>query len=230
MADAWPKGHLSQWQQVVDTARHQGDDRFDFKLEPEVHTDKEMIKILPCQTCKRPMVVTTFYVLAWAKCRTCKGEGDAHRPAGSVDVAQSGRTEPRLVKDLTKVLVNPNFARALCPVHPDDEAHEMELKSVSWSDNYGPHEWRKVDGRMVPVQISQGETVMHQCKKCNAVVTYTTTAVTQFRRVNEPETSHKHSNGWVRHLGARDDTLEAWIDKVDDIQVEEVEEDAPVEA
>lgn len=229
MAVEWPKGHLSQWQQMTAELKGQDWDEFDSSLEPEVQTDKDLIKILPCQFCKRPLVVTTFYVLAWAKCWKCKGESDGSREPGSVDVVQAGRTEPRLAKDLNKVLINRGFSLAICPVHPGDEAHEMELKSVNHSDQYGPHEWRKVDGRMVPVQVAQGETALHQCKRCNAVVTYTTTAVTQFRRVNEVgEHSTKNANGWGRILGTRDENLQAWADKVDDI--EEVEpEDAPAE-
>lgn len=211
MATTWPKGHLSQWRQLIDQCRM--DDRFDITLEPEVQTDKELVKIGACQYCKRPLVVTTFYVDAWMKCGPCKGENTTREP-GSVETVQAGRTEPRLAADLVKVLINPQFANALCPVHPDDEAHAMELKSVNTSERYGPHEWRMVDGRLTPVQVASGETVMHQCLKCMAVVTYSTTAVTQFRRVNEVG-SGKNPNRWADDLGARDDNLTAWESKVD---------------
>lgn len=218
----WPKGHLSQWQVVLSTARQQGDDRFDFNLEPQVETDKELIKIVPCNGCQRPLIVTTFYVLAWAKCYACKGESGG-REAGSVGQPQAGRTDPRLAQDLTKVLINPNFANALCPVHPDDPDHEMELKAVSWSNHYGPNVWKLVDNKMVRVQIAPGETAFLQCLKCNATITFSTTAVTQFRRQNEVSVDDKHANGWVRTLGARDDVLVEWADKVDEFEEDEEE-------
>lgn len=230
MAEQWPKGHLSQWEQVVSVARQQGDDRFDFSLEPTVETDKELIKIVPCNGCKRPMVVTTFYVLAWAKCWSCKGEEHGSRETASVGQPQAGRTEPRLAKDLTKVLINPNFANALCPVHPEDPDHEMELKAVSWSEQYGPSAWRMVDNRMTRIQIAPGETALLQCLRCNATVTLSTTAVTQFQRQNEERIDHKNVNGWSNYIGTRDTALESPV--IRDFEMpteEEVAEDAPAE-
>lgn len=231
----WPKGHLSQWQQVVDRMKSQPIvEQFDMALAPELQTNKELVKIVPCQYCQRALIVSTFYVMAWAKCRLCKGESDSSRSTASVGQPQAGRTEPRLARDLTKVLINPSFAEALCPVHRDDPDHEMELKSVSWSDHYGPVEWRLLDGKLTPVQIAAGETALLQCKKCNATVAYSTTVVTQLRRANEVEEhSHKHSNGWEQTLGARDDNLEAWAEKVDEFDppsLEEVAEDGAVAA
>ena len=215
---AFPKGHRTQAAQLIETLRHSGREDFDLSLAPEMQTDKELVKVVPCQFCRRPLIVTTFYVLAWAKCGPCKGESGADREPGSVDVVQAGRTEPRLAKDLTKVLINPGFANALCPAHPDDPEHEMELKSVHFNERYGPSEWRIVDGKLTPVQIAPGETAIHQCVKCLAVVTYTTTAVTAFRRINEPVTDGKNANGWAKTLGARDSNLRDWIDKVDDYE------------
>lgn len=199
----WPKGHKNQWRELVAAARRM--DGFDHKLEPEIQTDKELVKVLPCQFCQRPLIVTTFYVLAWAKCSPCKGEGDGMREPGSVDVVQAGRTEPRLAKDLTKVLINPEFANALCPVRPNDPDHQMELKHVHHNDNYGPHEWKIVDGKMTRVMVAPGETALLQCLKCYAVVTYSTTAVTQFNRINEPGAGKNVNTIWGSILGSREE-------------------------
>lgn len=207
--ERWPRGHLSQWSEVLATAQRIGDDRFDFKLSADVQTDKELVKIIPCPHCRRPLVVSTFYVMDWASCYSCKGESGGSRETGSVGQPQAGRTEPRLAKDLKKVLINPNFGEALCPVHPDDPDHEMELKAVGWSENYGPHIWKMIDNKMTRVQIAPGETALLQCKKCNATITFSTTAVTQFRRQNEVTLNDKQSNGWARTLGTRDDALDA---------------------
>lgn len=227
--ETWPKGHLSQAKQLVERARQMGDDRFDYSLEPDVQTDKEMIKIIPCPGCQRPLVVTTFYVMAWAKCYSCRGEDGGSRETASVGQPQAGRTEPRLARDLNKVLINPNFGEAhvLCPIHTDDPDHEMELKAVSWSDHYGPMDWRMVDGKLTPVQIAPGETALLQCKKCNATVTLSTTAVTQFRRQNEPHENTKHSNGWARTLGTRDENLSEWVGKQDDFEMPSLDEEVP---
>jgi hypothetical protein len=205
----WPKGELKQWRRLIPLIEN--DDRFS-DLEAEVQTDKRLVKLNPCQFCRRPLVVSTFYVLAWAKCSPCAGAASATREAGSVEVVQQGRTEPRLAADLAKVLINPQFAFASCPI---DGEHEMELKSVHWSDHYGPHEYRMVDGKLTPVQIAPGESVMHQCLQCNAVVSYSTTAVTQFSRINEPKRG-KNSNVWTSVLETRDDTLDDWDRKFND--------------
>lgn len=223
-AEAWPKGHHSQWEDVFATARARMDERFDFDLEPEVQTDKDRIKLLPCQYCKRTLVVTTFYVLAWAKCGVCTGVHKGPRENGSVEVVQAGRTPPRLAVDLTKCLINPQFAEAWCPM---DAGHEMELKTLHHSVAYGPHEDRVIDGRLTPVQIAPGETVMHQCKDCNAVVTYSTTAVTQFRRINEV-LEGKNANVSAIQLGTHDDNLERWTRKEDDFIYPVEKEEEPV--
>lgn len=204
----WPKGHRSQAAQLVQQIKQdlRFQEAFDVGLEAEVQTDKELVKVLPCQYCRRPLVVTTFYVLAWAKCSACKGTSSGPRKPGSVEVVQAGgRTEPRLAADLTKTLLNPTMAVARCPVHPDDESHVMELKTVHHNERYGPHAWKLVNGKMTLVQIAPGETVMHQCLSCNAVVSYSTTAVTQFARVNEVKPG-KNANRWADELGSREDT------------------------
>lgn len=176
----WPKGTVDDWKEVVDQCR--GMDEFDMSLAPEVQTDKRLIKVLPCQFCKRPLVVTTFYVLAWAKCGTCTGEDRGPRPTGSQTVVQRGRTDPALAVDLASVLVNQPFETVSCPLNP---AHRMELKSVSWSPHYGPGHYHPKDGTWI--QDAQGETVTHQCLECFTVVSYTTTIRTQLRRQNEPK-------------------------------------------
>lgn len=197
----WPKGHRTQWRELVELTN--GDERFS-KLDPELQTDKELVKVIPCPVCRRPLIVTTFYVMAWAMCSVCKGDSDQIREPGSVEVVQIGRTDPKLAADLTKLLINPSFASAICPVHPA-EGHEMELKSVHWNDNYGPWEYRLIDGKLVPAQIAPGETVVHQCLQCRAVVTYTTTEVTQLRRRNEPDGQSIKKSGWRLILGAREE-------------------------
>jgi hypothetical protein len=201
----FPKGHRSQAKELVDQCRDRDD--FDVRLEYEIQTDKEQVKVVPCQFCKRPLIVTTFYVLAWAKCRACRGTQSADREPGSVEVVQAGgRTDPRLAKDLSKTLINPGFKLALCPAHPDDPDHVMELKNVHHNEHYGPHDWIIVDGKLARVQIQIGETALHQCVKCYATVTYSTTAVTQFKRQNEVGPLNvKHVNGWGQILGVREE-------------------------
>lgn len=201
---AWPKGRRDQWESLV--AQCKGMDEFDTNKRAELQTDKELVKVLPCQFCRRPLVVTTFYVLAWAKCGPCKGVSSDVREKGSVGQPQAGRTEPSLAADLTKVLLNPQFANAICPVRSDDPDHVMELKSVHHNDVYGPSEQRWIENKLIWVQTGPGETVMHQCLKCKAVVTYSTTAQVQFRRCNEPgPVNSKNSMGWARALGVRDE-------------------------
>lgn len=201
-----PKGELAGWQDLFSTSRHVPvlQDIFNFSLEPEVQTDKRLIKIMPCQFCRRPLIVTTFYVAAWAKCSLCRGEESGTRGKGTVKVVQAGRTEPALAADLTKLLINPHFAQAICPVHPDDEEHSMELKSVNHNDNYGPGFF---NAKGAWIQTSPGETVMHQCRKCKAVVTYSTTAMYDFRRINEAGNG-KNSNVWATILGTREEDEE----------------------
>lgn len=200
----FPKGQLAYWEDLIPQCR--GRDDFDTSLEAEVQTDKNLIKIVPCQFCKRPLVVTTFYVLAWAKCSPCAGASNGKREKGSVGQAQAGRTRPEHAMDLVKVLINPTFARALCPVHPDDADHVMELKSVSHSKNHGPTVLQFVGGKPTYVQVAPGETAMLQCLKCNATVTYSTAVTVQFRRCNEPDPNgSKHSMGMAAWLGIREE-------------------------
>lgn len=182
------------------------DEHYNLELDVEFHESagKTPLKMVPCTICRRPMVVNTFYVLAWAKCHEsgCSGES---KERGSVGVAQAGRTEPELAANLVETLINHHFQFARCPVHPDDEAHEMELKSVSHNPRYGPGEWRD-DGKhgRVYVQIASGETVMHQCRQCKATVSYSTTPQSQYRRINEPKLDLTlGANAWGGLLGTR---------------------------
>lgn len=183
-------------------------EHYDLALDIEFHESaaKTPLKIVPCTICKRPMVVNTFYVLAWAKCDESGCSGNT-KERGSIGVAQAGRTDPELAANLAETLINPTFARAICPVHPDDESHEMELKSVTHNDHHGPFVVSGyVSGRPIIQQTAKGETVMHQCSKCLAVVTYSTAVTQSFRRVNEPRTATgAGANGWGALLGVRDE-------------------------
>lgn len=181
---------------------------FDDELEPEVQTDKERTKELPCRGCRRRLIVSAFYAPASAAtCSECKA-GDLGQ-GGSIAAPVAGKSDPGKVKDLTQVLVNAHFAHAVCPAHPDDEEHEMELKSVSHSEYHGPSEFAGYDkGRPVYRQLAPGETVMHQCLKCRATVSYSTTAQTQFHRQNEPKVmgpTNEGVNGMAVFLGSREE-------------------------
>jgi len=157
---------------------------FNADLEVEVHTDKERHKLVACRDCGRPMAVTVFFAPAKAICRVCSprdsaGKRDRH---GAVGVVQPGKTDPAKAKRLVDCLINPGFSRASCPAHPDDDTHEMELKSVAHSPHYGPGYWAGKTWR----QTSPGESVVWQCTSCNATVAYSTMQMVQFRCQNEP--------------------------------------------
>lgn len=180
-------------------------------LETEIQTDKPMVKLVPCRDCQRPLVVTTFFAPAKAQCRSCKGEVAANGVQASVGQPIPGKTEPAKAVDLTKTLVNATFAQALCPVHPADEEHVMELKHVHHNEQYGPSEFMGYqNGKPIYRQTDVGETVLHQCTKCKAVVTYTTTAVTQFGKINKPGQG-KNANVWVDLLGVEHDSEEVAV-------------------
>lgn len=181
---------------------------FDYELEVETQTDKERTKEVPCRGCRRRLVVSAFYApVSAATCSVCKA-GDLNQ-SGSIAAPVAGKSDPAKVRDLGQVLVNPHFAHAVCPAHPDNEEHEMELKSVSHSEYHGPSEFAGYDkGRPVYRQLAPGETVMHQCLKCRATVSYSTTAQTQFRRQNEARDtgpSNDGINSMAIFLGVRDE-------------------------
>jgi hypothetical protein len=185
----------------IETIKESGDEAFDASLDHQVQTDKEMVKLVPCRECKRPLVVTTFFAPAKAICSVCKGDPAATQ---MVAVVVPGQSDPTRVSNLESVLVNKHFANALCPVHPDDPEHVMELKTVFHNPEYGPGVLIGYkDGRPNYRMTDVGETVMHQCLHCKACVTYSTTAQVQFRRANEPRTG-KSMRNWELTLGARE--------------------------
>ncbi len=161
----------------------------DLDATPEIQTDKEAIKIVPCRECKRPLGVTTFFAPAKAICRSCSGEALAEG-GGVATVGQPtpGQTDPARAINLADCLVNKPFAQALCPVHPDDPDHVMEIKTVSHSQHYGPGHYEKSSKGLVWVQDAPGETVRHQCTKCLATVDYATTQRSPLHRQNAPKT------------------------------------------
>lgn len=195
-------------QALVDLLADGGAESFNLDLEPEYQTDKDAVKLVPCRECQRPLVVTLFFAPAKAICHECRGEGDGTK--ATVGQPTPGETDPAKAVSLADCLINPTFSFAVCPVHPDDpDGHPMELKSVNYNDNYGPSTlagYNKKTGRPEYRQIAKGETVFWQCLTCKATVAYSTTAQTQFRRMNEANTQpHKHVNGWDDILGSRDE-------------------------
>lgn len=187
-------------------ARNDADsEAFDLSLQFEVQTDKDMVKLVPCRECQRPLVVTTFFAPAKAICRSCKGE--APDSVATVGQPVPGQTDPAKAVNLKDCLVNKQFEFARCPVHPDDEEHVMELKSVSHNDHYGPTTMIGYEkGQPVYRQDAPGETVMHQCTHCKATVVYSTKHVVQYKRINEvkvePDFGPPHRNSL---LGVRDE-------------------------
>lgn len=161
-----------------------GADAFDVSKDHEVQTDKDQVKLVPCRECQRPLVVTTFFAPAKALCASCRGETASERAVATIGQPIPGQTDPAKAVNLADCLVNPHFATALCPVHPDDQDHVMELKSVSHSEHYGPGHYEVSKGTMIWKQDAPGEVATHQCVKCNAVVVYQTTIRTQYQRQN----------------------------------------------
>lgn len=196
--DSWPSAEMDP----RNAAQYDPDKPID------VQTDKETGKLVPCTECGRAIYVNAFYAPAIAKCSDCKptatGSGGGN---GSQAVVQAGKTDPARAANLASCLVNEHFAIAMCPVHPDDPEHEMELKSVDHHQHYGPSELIGYDAKGRPNyrQTGIGETVMHQCLKCKATVSYSTTAQQQFRCINEPTKDRKHTNAWGSLLGTRDE-------------------------
>lgn len=170
----------SRLEEVLKEALPEG---FDASKEHEVHTERDEMKLVPCRECGRPLAVTVFFAPAKAVCKVCspRSEGRREGPA-RVGVPQAGRTDPAKAENLLDCLVNEGFKHALCPAHPSDEDHVMELKQVSHSEHYGPGLWRGKAWQ----QTAPGESVTWQCTRCNATVNYSTMQVVQFRRQNEP--------------------------------------------
>ncbi len=179
---------------------------FDITLEPDILTDKDNTKTLPCRDCKRACVVTKFMTPAKVVCRACVGDTDGDS-RGTVGVPIPGQTDPAKAKNLADCLVNPTFANALCPVHPDDEDHAMEIKNITHHPHHGPSVMVGYKNNIPEYrQTATGETVMLQCAHCKATVSYSTTAQSQFRAQNEPkENGGQGTNAWSEWLGVREE-------------------------
>lgn len=192
-----------EYQEAMEAARSKGV-VVDESKGVEVQTDKKAIKVVACVGCARALVVSSFYVPANARCAECKDGQET----GTVNAPVPGKTDPAKVEDLSAALVNPTFARALCPVHPDDEEHQMELKQITHSPHYGPSELIGYSGGGLPEyrQLATGETALLQCLRCRATVTYSTTAQSQLRRQNEArESNGRGAESNVDTLGAREE-------------------------
>jgi hypothetical protein len=170
----------------------------DLALAPEYATDKDQVKLVPCRECKRPMIVTTFFMADKAQCRECEGTSDGS--FASVAAPTPGETDPSKAVNLANCLLNPQFAEVICPVCVEP----MELKSVNHNDHFGPGKWVHSSKGSVWDQSAKGETVMHQCPGCMLVVTISNTARNHFKRINEPRPG-KNSNVWAEITGVRDE-------------------------
>lgn len=181
-------------------------DRLELEAEhpdAEIQTDKDTAKILPCANCQAELIVSMFYAAANARCAECKGL--ASQP-GQGGVVTPGKTNPADARDLMDCLLHKSFGAMVCPV--DCEHGPMELKSVSHNPRYGPSSFfGYVKGEPVYKQDGPGETTMLQCNSCKCCVSFSTTAQSVFRRVNEIST-FKHVNNWGREdlgLGIREE-------------------------
>jgi hypothetical protein len=155
---------------------------FNPDLEQEVQTDKAQTKVVPCKTCGRPLVVSTFYAEAKARCSSCRGDASA-KGVATVTKATIDTPQEKAV-DLRDILINPQFGEAFCPLDP---GHTMELKSVTHNPNYGPTKIVAMDKGKPVYNVQTGEVVTHQCAECNTVVSFGTTHPIQLRRANEPK-------------------------------------------
>lgn len=179
------------------------EDQFDLALASDVLTTSEMNKRVPCKSCRRPCVIHAFAPNS-VLCTTCKsGSSGAGSRPGTVANPEPGVTDPAKAVNLADCLINPAFAYAHCPLDPE---HQMELKSVSHSPNYGPRRLLKIDGKGLPIYDQKtGESVMHQCRECGTVVSYSTQHVHQYRRQNEVVVREdKSDTSWDSLLGVRE--------------------------
>lgn len=179
------------------------DDQFDLALEECVLTDKEMRKRVPCKACRRPCVIHSFAPNA-VLCTTCKsGSTGAGSAPGTVANPEPGVTDPAKAVNLADCLINPTFGHAFCPMDP---GHEMELKNVSHAPNYGPRRLLKYEKGLPIYDQMTGESVLHQCRDCGTVVSYSTQHQHQYHRQNEPRVREgKTDTGWLHTLGAREE-------------------------
>lgn len=179
---------------------------FNDNLEPEVQTEAENTKEVPCGECGRRLTVSKFYAPeSKARCTECKGEAKEEAAAGRRKFQAMASADKSKLADLKDALLNRSFSRAVCPVHPEDPEHEMELKSVNHSAHHGPTELMGFQGgRPTFRQLAEGETVVHQCLKCKATTSYSTTAQVQFCKQNEPGDVHGRGvNAMSEFLGFR---------------------------
>lgn len=201
--------HKNDVQDQIDGMRALGQDhikvdakgrmmQLDLAKEPEWATDKEQVKIVPCRDCRRPMVVTAFFMPEKAQCRACAGESE--NAVASVAAPVAGVTEPAKAMNLADCLLNPQFSEAICPICVEP----MELKHVFHNPDYGPGHWEQSSKGPVWVQDAAGETALHQCNRCRCTITIATTAVHTFKRINEVRPG-RHVNGWATSLGTRDE-------------------------
>lgn len=166
----------------------------------EFQTDKAIVKICACNSCGRPIAVNVFYAPAIARCRACSGES-ADAGVGQSEIVQAGRTDPEKAARLEDCLINKAFAYAVCPFDPE---HEMELKSVTHNQNYGPSRLIGHDAKGPIYKNDVGETVMHQCNECKTSVSYATTHQMVYRRQNEPKPNAGAAPAYEYLLGPRE--------------------------
>lgn len=180
---------------------------YDLALPFSIETDKSPVKFVPCGVCRRAMMVTTFYVPAWAGsgCRGCKNT-EAGSGYATVQVPQAGRTDPVKAVNLVDCLLNEEFAEANCPKCGDP----MELKTVHHNPNYGPRVLVGYDKQNSdPIyDMLTGEVAMHQCNHCRTTVSFSTTAQMIYRRQNEPKTTAGSRPVAEYMLGEREEDVE----------------------
>lgn len=167
---------------------------FNPALEPEVLTDKDKTKDVPCRKCGRRCVVTLFATPEKTECLTCRGINRQEQKAAVVRKAAE-TVDPAKLENLSDALINDHFKQLpLCPFDPE---HEVELKSVAHSDAYGPRHLEGYDGRGHPqYQQQMGESAMYQCNNCKCVISYSTMHPVELRAQNE-----------ARRVGPRESTL-----------------------
>lgn len=157
-------------------------DGFNRDLETEVQTTKPQTKEVPCVTCGRPLVVTTFFAPAKARCTVCRG-GAQEKGVATVAKATVDTPQEKAV-NLRDLLINQEFGEAFCPKDP---GHTMELKSVTHNPHYGPTKIVAMDKGRPVYDVQVGENAVHQCLECNIVVAFSSTTPVQLRRANEPK-------------------------------------------
>jgi hypothetical protein len=110
--------------------------------------------------------------------------------------------DPATLANLDEALINPQFKHALCPFGED---HEMELKSVSHSPNYGPRHLVGYDGKGFPQYEQQtGESAMLQCNTCRCVISFSTMHPSLLQAQNESRViESRHGSELERALGVR---------------------------